>query len=480
MGIEDSPTRKGVVVWGIVSLFAGAFFVFVIPSALPATHDVLGFVSRAGIMGSLIFLISFRLVNRPADHNVSMPVGRFEWLGYAMPCFVVWTLYLLAFWPGTMGPDSLEQWEETLTGRFSDWHPAFHTLNIWLINRLWVSPASVASAQILALGSMAGWGLTAFRRLGTPRSILWGVSLFFALSPVNGLMAVTLWKDIPYSVSVLMLTLLLIRIADSNGEWLLRPGAWMMLAFVVFLVASYRYNGIISGFGTLFVLFIPYLRFWRRLTLALVLSLVLFVGLRGPLYALLDVDCSRRPSLTSRLPKSLKTITPLSSNQEDHPGEEDLMEALGKDLQSGSQIWRIKPLYHYFKRIEYANLWKDNRDTFQYIIPNELGIAPSSLLPNVKGKLLAFYEQSIKPPLYYFIWSPAFYLYVFLISVAVASARAGSWKFLFLSTPLVLHAFQFLLMQIPGQKFIHRYHYPVILVGALLSIPLLFIKKKAR
>ena len=470
--MSSPKSNRALIAWGFISVFAGAFLVFAIPLQLPSTHPALGFSARAGIIGGLIFLISFWLGNREIPTPEPVSPSPMAWLWYAMPCFVVWTVYLMAFWPGSMSPDSLYQWKETLTGRFTDWHPAFHTMNIWLINHLWHSPAAVAFAQIFALGSIAGWGLACLGRLGAPRKMLWGVSLLFALSLVNGLMVITLWKDIAYSICVLALTLLVLKIVCSNGRWLTKRGTWLILSLTIFLVALYRHNGIVPAFGTPLVLLLFYRRFWRQILGALLLALIIFWGIRGPLYDALSVD-GEKPLIEERLPASFNAI------MQDAPGGnnrtiEDMTQILIRDLKPGAQIWRIEPDYAYFKRIEYANLWKDETKSWQYIIPNKLGIVPSSALPEVKDFILAFYEESIRPPLYYFIWSPAFYLYLFLAGVTIASIRADSWKLLLLSAPILLHSLPFLIMHIPHHKFIHRYHYPVILVSTLLCVPLLF------
>jgi len=471
--MSSPKSNKALIACGILSVGAGAFLVVSIPLELPSTHKVLGFMARAGIIAGLIFLTSFWLGKRAISTQEPVNASPMAWLWYAMPCFVVWTIYLMAFWPGSMSPDSLYQWKETLTGQFTDWHPAFHTMNIWLINHLWFSPAAVAFAQIFALGSIAGWGLAGLGRLGAPRKMLWGVSLLFALSLVNGVMVITLWKDIAYSIAVLALTLLVLQIVSSNGLWFTKRGAWLILMLTITLVALYRHNGIVPAFGTPLILLLFYRRFWRQIMGALLLALILFGGIRGPLYDALDVGRGR-PLVEERLPKSLKTVMGKSSERGDRTLN-NLIPILKRDLKPSAQIWRIKPDYEYFKRIEYVNIWKDETNRLRYIGSNTLGIAPSSVLPGVKNFIFELYQQSIRPPLYYYIWSPAFYLYLFLASVAIVSVRAGSWKFLVLAAPILLNSLPFLVMHIPLHKFIHRYHYPVILVSTLLSIPMLFI-----
>lgn len=167
-----------------------------------------------------------------------------HWAKYALPCIAVWLVYWLAFFPALMSPDSLDQWGQRLNHNFSDHHPAFHTFIIWLITFLWLSPASAALGQLLVMSSLIGWGLSKFQRLGVPSVVLWMVCGLFAVSPVMGMMTISLWKDIFYAISVLWLTLLLVEVIVSDGKWF--TVSWrnvILLGIVLFFIAIFRHNG---------------------------------------------------------------------------------------------------------------------------------------------------------------------------------------------------------------------------------------------
>ncbi len=117
--------------------------------------------------------LSLWLVQRPLTGGAPVVVGRWYWLRFALPCAAVWSLYLLAFWPGIMSQDSVDQWHQLLQGRYEDAHPAFHTLTVWLITRVWLSPAAVALVQIVILSAAIGFGLAMLRSYGVPAWALW-------------------------------------------------------------------------------------------------------------------------------------------------------------------------------------------------------------------------------------------------------------------------------------------------------------------
>ena len=141
-------------------------------------------------------------------------------LRYAPPCIGIWALYLVAFWPGLMSQDSIAQWEQVAKNSFANNYPSFHTLTNWLITRVWLSPAAIAAAQIIALAVIFSLTMVELGRWGIASRVRAYVTAVFCLSPVNGMMAVSLWKDIPYTCAMLGLFTVLLRSVRSEGRWL--------------------------------------------------------------------------------------------------------------------------------------------------------------------------------------------------------------------------------------------------------------------
>ena len=188
--------------------------------------------------------------------------------------------------------DSINQWGQVISGRFNHLHPVFHTLFIWLITRLWLSPAAVVIFQILALSTAIAWGISILDHEGLPAWASWGLAIIFALSPVNSNMVITIWKDIPYSTSLLLFSLIVLRVIFTHGEYLKSRFSWFWLALVSLCVASFRYNGLPIPILTLLLLAVVYRPFWKALIGALVLFLALWLGFRGPVVTVLGAEKS--------------------------------------------------------------------------------------------------------------------------------------------------------------------------------------------
>ncbi len=96
-----------------------------------------------------------------------------------------------------MSADSVFQWEQMLSGQYCDIHPAAHTLTIWLVTRVWLSPAAYALVQIGALAFTFALAMRELALAGISRRAQMALTALFALSPVNNVMVITLCQEEP-------------------------------------------------------------------------------------------------------------------------------------------------------------------------------------------------------------------------------------------------------------------------------------------
>src|SRR5439155_2232823 len=239
-------------------------------------------------LGVLALVLTLWLVSRPRKAPPT-PVSRWAWAAFAVPCALIWTTYLLAFWPGAMTSDTFDQWAQIISGRFNDWHCFTHTAFLWLMTRIWMSPAPVVVVQIIALSAVTGWILARFCTLGMPAPMAWALSGLFAVIPGSSIVLV-LWKDVPHSIAVLALTMLVLNVVSSGGECLRRWSSLLLLGIVATLMALLRSNAPLAAFGTLVLLLLGYRRQWRGLALTLALSIGVWWGLRQIVFPGLGVS----------------------------------------------------------------------------------------------------------------------------------------------------------------------------------------------
>lgn len=154
----------------------------------------------------------------------------------------------------------------------------------WAITRVWFSPAAVAWTQLIAMSLVVAWTLKRLRAWGLSRAWALAAGGLVGIMPAAGILCITLWKDIPYTIAFLLMALYIMEILQSGGQWLQRPASAVALGVVLALVALYRHNGLPVALGTPLLLACVYYRRAFRLALTLLVACGLMWAVRGPLY----------------------------------------------------------------------------------------------------------------------------------------------------------------------------------------------------
>jgi hypothetical protein len=494
-------------------LLSGIWLAFNIPVTSP-TDNLISYINAVlykilfkfsvGILlGLVLYLIIVSLATIIGTRQQSIsktPLVRRSFK-YSLPIGVVWGIYLLAYFPGMMSADSMVQWEQILTGKFVDHHPAFHTFLLWLVTRIYLSPATIAIAQIVSLALIAGLWFAFLESLGVRQWIIWSLAFIFAVVPVNGTMVNTLWKDIPYSTAVLGLTLILALIVVTKGKWISSTASKIILGITVALVLLIRKDGVTVGVGTLLLLIIVYPRKWKSWLASCAICAFLYFGIRGPVYNWVGVEKSNlllessvspytiaayanSGSETDRLVSSMNILSPNWNCSILNISADRLNADLNYSItttQIITNLFRHLPNLLMFdarcsRSLEWV-IWDPfgevrNTSHVEVLVdPNPYGIKPDSKIPALREAITNWvYKTSHDPNLNWFIWRPALFLYINLVVSMVLIIRNHDIRFGLLSVPILIQSISFTLI-LAAPNF--RYHYAVYLIS-LISIALLF------
>jgi hypothetical protein len=445
--------------------------------------------------------------------------SRWSWLAPAAVCAAVWSVFLLAFWPGLLSVDSLSQWEQMSTGRLSNGHPALHTMMIWLVTRFWHSPAAVALCQVLALALAFGLALRELGRWGVPAWARWVVTVLFALSPANTALSITLWKDIAYSITLLALSTVLLRLARTRGEALRSKAFLGGLTGLLALAMLLRHNGIpvaVLLMGLLAIIVPRGLR--RRVGVVVLGSLGAFVLVMGPLYRALGVAPMPRAfaysqvfhligamvhaapdSLAKEDRELLESMQPMKIWRDDYykfcvnsliysgqlqwsvfdespePGRalvrlwlklmpDHVPTLIEHQLGASSLVWRIQQAPQAYTYL------------YQFDVPaNEMGLKRDSRWPAAERALTRWLDATAQPKVMAWFWRPALLLYLSLFCALIAAVRLRQGWVVLGILPAVLNSAVLMGLSL-AQDF--RYQYPMHVAG-LVSLLLVFVRREA-
>jgi hypothetical protein len=202
---------------------------------------------------------------------------------YALPCLLVWSIFLYGFWPGSMFTDSYTQWKQFTYMALDDWHPVAHTLLQYLLTRIWNSPAIIAIFQVLSMTLAWSCAMVYFERKGIPRPVLFSITCAFSLLPHNGVQLITLVKDELFTIFTFVLAFLLGVIWVSKGGWLDRRGNQVLLGVFLALPFLFRHNGLLALLMTPLALLLFYRQRWKAILAASLIATVIIVGVRDVL-----------------------------------------------------------------------------------------------------------------------------------------------------------------------------------------------------
>jgi hypothetical protein len=447
--------------------------------------------------------------------------NRWGWLLYMLPMLLVWGFTLAVFWPGIMSSDSLSQWAMGVTGQYNDWQSGFHAILLAALMRVWYSPAFIAILQIICFALVATWGLKTLGENGVPRIVLWVISLLFAWLPANGIFSITLWKDIPYAIAFLWLTVMIIRIVLARGDAGHRGVHWVWLGIAAFLVAILRHNGAAVAAVTLIVLLVVYRRSWKHYLGAILVAALLYLGVTGPLYSSVNLD--RASSGQSNLiylhhiSAHLAAGTPLKPEEsayldgllplEDwtywcyYVGElsydtqferayflsntpqnravalslfaRDPLVDVRHALCAGELAWKFENNINYMKSTHGISRWRVGEVIT--IGDNSFGLSGNSKLPGlVDGYIRYLRTFGFFDDILVFWLRPAFWLYIAAFCAAAVVARRGDTHFLLAVLPVFCQAGVLLLVSFAPA---FRYHYGTVLAG-LFMLGLIFVPER--
>ena len=203
--------------------------------------------------------------------------------------------FLLARYPGILTRDSITTVSQVVFGSYDNTMPFYHTrlvglfvkLGLALTGDINVGVALFHAFQILLLAAAVAYAVTTLYQIGVPKWVL-GLALFvYGLLPYNIVYSVTLWKDVPFGASALLMATAIYRLLKNVGQ----SRKWDDLAFSLGAVgmALMRTNGwaalLVAG-----VLMVIVLRKQsRQLTTALLAALAVTWVMTGPVLKVMKV-----------------------------------------------------------------------------------------------------------------------------------------------------------------------------------------------
>jgi hypothetical protein len=432
---------------------------------------------------------------------------------------MVWLLILLIYWPGIIGNVNINEINNLFAGNLDNWHPVIFTLLVSSSTKLFSTLTSFLIFQIVCLGAVIGWGFSFLESKGVKKNVLWVLTIVFAILPSNFVSIISLTDDIPYSIALLAITIMLLKIVDSDGAWLKDAKNMAAFALLTLFASTLRYNGIPAIGFTLFCVLLFFPNFRKNALKLIGIIIIGYLLINGPLFDVIGVnrtaeghfdnillhhisahidanvflDNEQKEYLNSLLPlnewsysccTNSRMIRKPDFNKEKFYANPSLNKKIALDLLiqsptvnldhilcASDMVWNItgncEVAYSRMKTIR-GNYYWTNSESPEY--------AENSKLPSLVEPLSRLWIAGDKNQwLNILIWRPAIYLYLSILSVLIFYLRNKNIKSLIILSPIIgQSAFLFAFNRI--QNF--RYQYCAVLIGLFL-LGLVFIPRKS-
>ncbi|MEG2379490.1 MAG: hypothetical protein RSB77_04640 [Bacilli bacterium] len=161
--------------------------------------------------------------------------------------FIIFLIVLLAFYPGILSFDSINQWNQVQSGIINDAHPFLTTYIMFLLSKIWNSTAMICLFQIAVFSFVWSYFCNYIRKISKysfNKQIIFTVVM--CLFPIMFLYSITLWKDILYSYYLMFLSILLLIGVKKKFQYSITE--ILLVGFLISIATLYRHNAIIPTF----------------------------------------------------------------------------------------------------------------------------------------------------------------------------------------------------------------------------------------
>lgn len=226
----------------------------------------------------------------------------------ALLLILIYLPYILNYFPGNVLIDSTVQ---ILQGQgdleFTNHHPVLHTMCIktcidigyGLTGSYQFGVALYTIIQTVLTAFVFSYAIYYMAKKKVPLAARICALIFFALCPTIGFYTITMYKDIPFALLMLIVTIGIIEMVTNTDEFMSSKKKIALLSICILLAMFFRNNGIYA-----FILAFPFFliamkKYWKKILIIFLLPIILYEIITNPIYNWIGIKKgSSREALT--------------------------------------------------------------------------------------------------------------------------------------------------------------------------------------
>lgn len=207
-----------------------------------------------------------------------------------LPCII----FLIGFNPAITSTDSEycfnlahKIWSPGFS--MTNWQPPFYIFVLNLLIKVCDSITFISILQVIFFSVVFVDGLLYLYQKGVSKKVVIAIYCFITFAVSNIIQLITLWKDIPYMISLMWLTILLIKYVLDKEVYETNSGWHIQITMALVFTALFRQNGILPAFAIIILLPIIFKK-TKRLIIVSSISILLLLLVKIPLYNAMNVS----------------------------------------------------------------------------------------------------------------------------------------------------------------------------------------------
>lgn len=237
-----------------------------------------------------LFCMMFKNINKIKISEEPKAMNKKTFFTIFILMLLSWTPFLLRYFPARMTPDSFYVIHYANNGILSDLHTFGHTwffglffhIGKFISGNLNIGVAFGIISQMIVMSLIFTTIIKILNNRGVKKIILVALFIYYALSPVNAMYSVTLWRDVLFGA---VFPLIIIYLYEYiNNDYKLNWKQILILIIAIIIMLFFRNNGIY-----VLILMIPLISFFNKYhkkTIAIVgvIIVTLYFIVKGPIF----------------------------------------------------------------------------------------------------------------------------------------------------------------------------------------------------
>lgn len=278
--------------------------------------DIIIFIGYFSIIySSLVLLFNF-LENKNFNYNTKKANIKFFFIIWAI-ILVCYIPYFLTYFPGNLTTDSINQISQALGFKeLNNHHPVTHTLIIsvamnigHVLHNYNLGVAIFSIMQIILMSGIFAFSIYYMKRKNIPSIFIIISLIFYAIYPIHGLYSITMWKDIPFALMMLLFIIAITSMATETDIFFNSKLKLFCTIIIMILLTLFRNNGIYVLILSLPFFIIFFKKYYKKILLMFCIVLISFMLWKSVVFKIFNIkDGSVREALSVPLQQIARTV----------------------------------------------------------------------------------------------------------------------------------------------------------------------------